>query len=359
MGFWSFFYTLFPGDWFKGINIRSYTGLMLVNAVKIRRRDRTLRKALKRLSTKYTPEVIASLYKRYSTTQKLSPWRENRRIRKFQAKLSQFVNNFITDYNIFRTYYLDVLRLISQSLLSNKRESKKEFTDVETVFYELENKIKELIFPLGEIEAFKGQLDNLLRDLVKDIRMDERSDILVGRGSYPVSVSFFSFLSPVRWWSRRKLIRKEKKAVKRLGKDLEFYNQLYARINQELQAGVRQDFLFLLIEFFKRVDVANKRLEEIKQDLAIILKKLWDDVENVKKSLNNIITLLRNEPQIKNNQQFEQISKDITQLEDTFKALIKQDFKNTEALRVMLEEVLKGGSQILTEMEQQAMKIAA
>ncbi len=105
--------------------------------------------------------------------------------------------------------------------------------------------------------------------------------------------------------------------------------------------------------------MADKRLEEIKQDLAIILKKLWDDVENVKKSLNNIITLLRNEPQIKNNQQFEQISKDIAQLEKTFKALIKQDFKNTEALRVMLEEVLKGGSQILAEMEQQAMKIAS
>ena len=359
MGFWQFVYSFIPDVWFKGMNLRSYTGIMLVNSIRLRRRDRRLRKALNRLKTKYTPDTIANLYRRYSSTNKLSPAKESRNIRKFQNKLAKFVESFIYDYQVFRAYYLDVLRLISQSLLSGKRESKGKFTDIETLFAELETKRNELVFPYREIQVFKGQLGSLLRDLMKDIRMDERSDIMVGRGSYPASVSFISFLSPARWWSRRKIIRKEKKAIRRLGKDLAFYDQIYARINQELQAGVRQDFLFLLIEFFKRVDVADRRLEEIKQDLEIILKKLWDDVESVKKSLNNILTLLKNEPQIKDNAQFGRMEQDILQLEKTFQELIKQDFKNTEALRIMLQEALREGNVIMAEMEEQSMKIAA
>ncbi len=359
MGFWSFIYRLFPGEWFNGISIRSYTGLMLVNSIKIRRRDRRLRKASQRLTTKYTPEAISDLYKKYSSAKKLSPWKGEANQRKFQGKLDIFVSSFLNDYQIFRSYYLDILRLISQSLLSNKRQDKKDFTDIEVLFAELENRKNELIFPLGEVQVFRGQLDELLRDLVKDIRMDEKSDIIVGRGGYPASVSFFSFFSPARWWSRRKILRKEKKAVKRLGKELAFYDQLYAKISQELQTGVRQDFLFLLIELFKRVDVADKRLEEIKQDLEIILKKLWDDVEGVKKSLNNILTLLRNEPQIKNNPEFGKIEQDIQELEKTFQEIIKQDFKNTEALRIMLGDVLEEGNVIMGEMQQQSTKIAA
>ena len=126
MGLWQFIYRFVPDVWFKGINLRSYTGIMLVNSIKLRRRDRRLRKALNRLKTKYTPDVIASLYRKYSSTKKLSPKRESRNIRKFQSKLAQFVESFIYDYQIFRAYYLDVLHLISQSLLSGKRESKKE-----------------------------------------------------------------------------------------------------------------------------------------------------------------------------------------------------------------------------------------
>lgn len=350
MGFWNIFYKIFPGDWFKGIQIRTYTALMLVNAIKIRRRDRTLRKASNRLTTRYTPQAIEELNKKYLGAK--NP-------QKFQNKLSQFISNFLTDYNTFQAYYLDVLRLISQSLLGNKRQGSKDFTGIEALFAELERKKSDLIFPPGAVQAFRGKLSEVLGDLIKDIRMDERSDILVGRGSYPAHISFFSFLSPVRWWSRRKIVRKEKKAVKRLGKDLAFYDQIYARINQELQTGVRQDFLFLLIEFFKRVDLADKRLEEIKQDLELILKKIWDDVENVKKSLSNILLLLRNEPQIKNNPAFGKISENIQQLEATFKEIIKQDFRNTEALRKMLEEVLKEGNVIMAEMEEQSLKVAA
>ena len=341
MGFWSFIYRFIPDVWFNGISLRSYTGVMLINSIRLRRRDRKLRKAFKRLKTKYTPDRIARLYEKYSSVEKSSPRKDERRRRKFEEKLNDFILNFLHDYQIFRTYYLDALQLISQSLLGSKRESKREFTEVEVLFAELEKNRGQLVFPSREIEIFKGQLHSLLHDLMKDLRFDEQSDMRVGRGSYPTSISFFSFLSPKKWWSMRKLYRREKKEVKILGKDLQFYDQLYARINQELQSGeVRQDFLFLLINFFKRVDIADKKMEDIKQDLEVVLKKLWDEVEAVKISLKTILQLLKNEPQIKDNPQFAKIEEDIAQMEKLFQEILRQDFKNTEALRILLQAVL-------------------
>ncbi len=360
MGFWSFAYRILPDAWFNGISLRTYTGIMLISSIRARRRERSLRKALKRLKTKYTPDTIARLYEKYSSAKKLSAWRENRRIRKFQQKLDSFVTNFILDYQIFRAYYLDVLKLVSQSLISNKRESKREFTDVEMIFQEIESKKEQLIFPFREIEIFKGQLHTLLNDLMKDIRNDELSDIRVQKGSYPSSVSFLSFFSIKARWSRIKLFRKEKKQIKKLGKNLQFYDEFKSRIKNEIKSGqIQQDFLFLLIEFFKRVDEADARLEEIKQDLEIVIKKLEDEVKNVRQALTNILQLLRNEPQIKNNPTFSKIEQDISQLEAVTKQIVQQDFKNTEALRLNLQTVLEEGQSLLEQMERQSIKVAA
>lgn len=355
MGIWSFIYRFVPDVWFQGISLRSYTGIMLISAIRARRRDRKLRKALNRLKTKYTSDKIATIYKKYSSVEKGSPRKEERRRRKFQRKLDKFVANFMQDYLVARMYYLDALKLISQSLLSSKRESKQQFTEVEVLFADIEKNLTQLIFPRREIQIFKGQLHQLLYDLMADIRLDERSDVMVARGSYPASISsFFSFLSRKTRWKRVKLWRKERKQVKLLGMDEKFLQDLNARLNQELQSGVRQDFLFMLIEFFKRVDVADKRNEEIKQDLMTILKKLWDDVEDVKKALGNILNLLRNEPQIKDNPQFAKVQEDIAALERTYQEILKQDFKNTEALRIMLQTVLQEGDVTMQQLERQA-----
>ena len=359
MGFWSFLYRFVPDVWFEGMTLRSYTGVMLVNSIKSRRRDRILRWAANRLKREYTPEVIAKLYERYSKVEKLSPGREEKNRRKFEKKLDKFVANFIYDYKIFRMYYLDALQIISNSLLNDKRQGKKQFTDIEVLFAELKKNRTQLIFPHREIQIFKWQLRELLFDLKLNVRYDEQSDTSEARGGYPASVSFFSFLSPKKWWSRRKIYKKEKKEIRTLGQELKFYDMLYAKINEEIQKGVRQDFLFVLIEFFKRVDIADKRLENIKQDLGLVLKKLWDEIEDVKKVLTDILNLLRNEPQIKDNNEFGKIQSDIAQLETTFREIIKQDFKNTEALKKILDEVLSESSIIMQELEEQSVKSAA
>lgn len=356
MGFWSFLYKLVPDVWFRGMNLRSYTGIMLVNSIKLRRRDRKLRKALKRLKEKYNPDRVADLYKRYASTQKMSSWQEQRRIRKFQQKLDKLISDFTNDYLEFRLYFLDVLKLISQSLRADRRESYKEFNDVEALFAQIESKRSELVFPIKEVEAFKRHAAQLLRQIGKSIRTDELSDLRLERGGYPASTNIFSFK---RWWSRAKLYRKERKETKKLGKNMELYEELYNRIMQELESGVRQDFLFLLIEAFKRVEMADKRLEEIKQDLMLVLHKLNEEIIHVQGCIAKILELFRNEPQVKNNAQFGKIKEDAEQFAKIIAQIPKNDFVNTEALRKKLGELFQGGNIVITEMEEQSRRLAA
>ena len=351
MGFLSFIHGFVPDVWFQGMTLRSYTGVMLINSIRLRRRDRKLRRSLKRLKSKYTPDRIARIYNKYSNAKKLSARKEQRNKRKFENELNNLISSFIYDYAQFRAYYLDALKLISQSLISDKRENFREITSIEALFVELDKKRQDLKFPFREVETFKDQVVELLEDISHDIREDESSDIRVQKGGYPAGISRFSFR---KWWSKRKIYRKEKKEIRKVGKNLELFEQLYNKILQELQSGPRQDFLFLLIEVFKRVDIADDRLENIKEDLMLVLKKLHDEVEGVKNALHSFLELLRNEPQIKNNSQLANMEYDIKKLEELLITIPQQDFKNTEALKKELGKLLQEGNLIIREMEQLA-----
>ena len=355
MGFWSFVYGALPDVWFKGMNLRSYTGIILVDSIKARRRDRVLRKALKRLKKKYTADKIGKLYQKYSNVKQTNPKKMERNRLKFDAKLKEFIQNFLADFRIAKAYTLDILRLIAQSLLSSRRESKSKLTNVEIIFAEMDKRVNELKFPMREVQMFKAQLQQMLYDLQRNIRNDELSDLRVERGGYPVSISTLSFLSVKRWWSRRKIFRKVKKESKKLNQKMAVFEQILARLNEELATGqIRQDFLFLVIEFCKLVDVEDASLENIKQDLDLILKKLEDELGDVEKSLTNLMTLLRNEPEIKADPEFGKAGQELSQLKQTIQQIPQQEFKNTEALRIMLKAVLQEEYKLLAEMEQQA-----
>lgn len=122
MGFWSVFYNFVPDVWFKGINLRTNTATMLIDSLKLRRRDPKLRHALRRLAKKHTPDKIARIYAKFSSVAKESPGKGQRRFVKFQSALDNFIKSFLADYIEFRAYYLDALQLIQASLISNERE---------------------------------------------------------------------------------------------------------------------------------------------------------------------------------------------------------------------------------------------
>lgn len=361
MGFWDVFYSIVPDVWFRGMNLRSYTGIILIDSIKARRRDRALRRALKRLKKRYSADRLGKIQQTYLKKLKSKkPARIEKARIEFQRKFQEFLQGFLTEWKIVKAYMLDALRLIAQSLLSSKREGKRELTDVERVFAGLEQRASELKFPLKGVVTFKGQLQRMLNDLQKNIRNDELSDLRLERGGYPVTVSLISFLSIRKWWSRRKAYKKVKNEARKLNQKLALYNPILARLMQEIQSGqIRQDFLFLVLEFCKLVDAADASLEEIKQDLDLVLKKLRDELEQSKTSMNNLLTLLRNEPEIKSNPEFTQVEQEIAQFEQIIQQIPKQDFRNTEALRRMLQNVLQEESKILPIMEGQARQLAA
>lgn len=352
MGFWDIFYRIFPDVWFKGMNLRSYTGIIIVDSIKIRRRDRVLRKAIRHLRKRYSPDKLGKIERKYIVTREKDP---QKAIAQLDQKLQQFIQKFLFEYHVFREYVLDVLGLVAQSLLSGRRETDKEMTDVEFVFALLERRANELKFPLGAVRAFESQLVYMLRNLKHAVRNEELSDLRVGKGGYPVSISSLSFFSFRRWWSRRKVLRKERKEARKLNKRLFIYMQALQRLEQELQSGqIRQDLLPLTIEFCKLVDAADASMEKITDDLLLILKKLGDELEDVKKSMEGILTLLRNEPEIRADPRFERIGGDIQYVEETLHSISKRDFRNVEALRALLGNLVREESRIFAVLEQEA-----
>lgn len=352
MGFWDIFYRIFPDVWFKGMNLRSYTGIIIVDSIKARRRDRVLRRAIRRLKKRYSPDKLGKIENKYINIKQKDP---QKAIAQLDQDLRGFIQSFIFEYQIFRAYIRDVLELVDQSLLSGRREIHKELTDVEVVFILLERRANELKFPLRAVRAFESQLARMFLDLKHTIRNDELSDLRVERKGYPVSISALSFLSFRRLWSRRKIFRNERREARKLNRRLEVYLSILQRLEQELQSGqIRQDLLPLTVEFCKLLDAADASMERITDDLLLVLKKLGDELRDVKNSMNGILTLLRNEDEIRADPRFERISNDIMQLENGLSSISRRDFSNVEALRRLLGTLLTEESKIFAIMEQEA-----
>lgn len=359
MGFWSFFQNFFPNVWFfRGIQLRSYTGVLLVNSIKLKRKDKTLRKVTKRLKEKYKPQKIEKLYNKYSKGGTISIRGSKEKLEMFRGELRYIANSFVEDYGIFRKYLVEVIKLINESTIIGKREQYREITQIEALFNEIDEKAYErnesLVFPKGEVNKFREQLIRLIKDLRKDWNIEGLTPTRIERGKHPKGVNWWSRL----WWSSRpKIYRIERREIRKLDKDVQFYDELFARIIEELKGDVRQDFLLMLIQLFRRVDIADRRLEEINTDLQEVVSRLKNELNEVKEGFFKFYQLLKNEPEIKrdpNLAKLEAVDPSLKELEKIIDNLERQEFKNAQALIKKLKPVYDGGSYLTEVLEKQA-----
>lgn len=359
MGFWSFFQNFFPNVWFfRGIQLRSYTGVLLVNSIKLKRKDKRLRKVTKRLREKYKPQKIGKLYNTYSRGGTISIRGSKEKLERFRAELRDIANSFVEDYRYFRMYLVEVIELINQSTIIGKREQYREITQIEELFNEIYEKAYErnesLTFPKGEVNKFRKQLKILLEDLRKDWYIEGSTPTRIERGKHPKGVNWLSRL----WWSSRpKIYRMERHEIRKLDKDVQFYDELFNRIVEELKGDVRQDFLLMLIQLFRRVDIADRRLESINKDLQEVVLRLKDELNEVKQGFIKFYQLLKNEPEIKrdpNLAKLEAVDPSLKELEEIIANLEKREFKNAQALIKRLKPVYYGGSYLTEVLEKQA-----
>lgn len=353
MGIKSFFYGFVPEtwttNWAQGMMLRSYTGVMLVNSIKAKRRDQILKWVLRQLSKKFTPDEIARIYEKYSSAKKSNVWGERWRTWRYNRRLTRFVEEFLYYLQMYKDYYIYVMNLIAQSFISGDRDEYKELIDVDAVFRGIWQKRGTLVFPRREVRRFRQQISELLWDLRKDLIKDATSTTRVQRGGYPAGVSIFS---PKRWRSRASLYRQERRQIRRLGREDEYYKELFDKVQNELGKGVQQDFLFLLIELFKRVDVADRRLEQIKQDLQVILKRMFDELKQVDASLTKMFLLFQNDPRIR--PLLEAKKKDMENLKSLLSRVEQDKFKNVQALVTRLKQLTGESSAIMSAMEAKA-----
>ncbi|GEM_PF-5667152 len=343
---------MFQGVWTKGFNLRSYTGVMLVNSLRIKRTNRPLWRAYKRLKNNYNSEAIGRLFeKRAKAKASLSAKKSLQTIESFQSDLEKLILNFRTDCNIFKEYMAYCFKGIQAIFVSGERQENKNIGEVGNLFLQMYAKRAQLVFPKTTVEKFKTESLKLLKHLEKGIAKEGSSTTRVQRGGHPAGVSIFS---PLRWWSLGKLYVKEKRTIRKLGRCMEFFDNLDNQLQAELAQGVRQDFLLLFIELLKRADAADKRFEFIYLDLQEIVARLKKEVETVKLEVSNFLALLANEPAVQKKDYIALLQQDIQMLESYINNLEGNVYKNTQALLRNLRKIESDESGLMKVMQQYA-----
>lgn len=341
---------IFQGVWTKGFNLRSYVGVMLIDSIRMKRTNRPLRKAYKRLKNNYTSSRIAKLQRKYLSA-KASPstWLSRRRIRNFQADLTNLVQNLLNDYKIFREYIAYCFQRINETLASGQRQQYQDMSQIGVLFMQMWVKRAGLVFPKETVEEFRIQSIKLFKHLEKNLSKDASSTTRVQRGGHPAGVNLWN---PMRWWSLGKLYVKEKRSIIKLGRYLDYYNKLISQLEVELgTTGIRQDFLLLLIETMRNVDAANKRFEFIYEDVQEIVRRLRNEIEKVKEEVSTFVELLKNEPQIQGSPLLNGLQEDIKKLEEYISGIESNAYRNTQALMRNLKKIETGESGLLRIME--------
>lgn len=361
MGFWSNVFSrirgstsgVIPDTWSaeftKGLQLRSFTGIMLVNSIEIRKRNKSLKWAVKQLETKFTPEAVQKIYDDLSSSTSKAGFFDRIRLWRYQRRIYYFVKEFQYVYSIFKDYYTYTIAKISAVFRGGAREEYTELDDLEAVLRGLYPKMDQLIFPSGEVKIFRWQMKALIDDLESNLREEETDETRVSRGGHPVGASIFS---GTRWKSTRSLIREELRKLVKMDLELRFYNRILNTIREELVSGVRQDLLFLLIEFFKRLDLAQTKFRTVKRDLQEIAKRLNDEFNKVHTSVDKIFSLFQNDPRVKG--ELAAVKQNMEELAGLIRDIEKANFRNTESIRKRLRSIVGEDNELLSVLEQKA-----
>lgn len=364
MGFWSGVYSKIikgslesiPDTWSaeftKDLHLRSFTAIMLVNSIEIRKKNKALKWAIIQLETKFTPTAVQKVYDDFSSksVESKTGFFAGIRLWRYQRRLRYFIKEFLYVHDIFRNYYSHTTSMISEVFRNGAKEKYTEIKDLESVLEGLYPKSDQLIFPKGEVINFRLQIKNLIDDLEKGLREEELDEKeLVPRGAHPIGAGIFS---RTRWKSTKGLINEELKQLVKMYGQLKFYNKILNAIREELASGVRQDLLFLLIEFFKRLDLVQKKFKIVQRDLQEIAKRLNDEVKKVHESVDKIFQLFQNDPNVKG--EVAKVKNDMDALGKLISDLESINFKNTESIIAQLRKINGEESEIVTILNQKA-----
>lgn len=230
----------------------------------------------------YTVKKVANLQKRYL-----------KKPTSFQAEFALLVDNFVKDYTLFRESYGTLLKAIIEALNVAEKSEYTELLSIQQIIIKIDARAaehkKEFYFPDSGRKKFANAFRGAMRDLAAQLKVeyDTLSGLVQGKR---VAAGFFS-----RFVNARSAERKGMRAAGKLREQVDHSQEVLKHLRLELDEGVQQDFLLLMLQFVTEVAKTDELYRQLKNDLEILIQDIRNEVEDVILKIAPFIALIQND----------------------------------------------------------------
>lgn len=248
--------------------IFSLPGMILADMAKIRKEDQAFKDLKKKLKRDYSVGKIVKLNTRYA-----------RDHQKFEAAFQALAGQFVTDYERFRGNYTTFMNAVLETLNAVEQESYTTLQEVDGLIEKIKtlttSNPKAFFFPEKVTQKFAKNFDKAMRTLAAQLQQDYQtiSGIKKGKRYAAGILSFFT--------NNRSAERKGMRAAGKLKDQVEHQKGIVAQVQAELEGGIRQDFLVLLLQYVSELEKTDTLLKDLKRDLEIIMQSVGGEVGSV------------------------------------------------------------------------------
>ncbi|MEW5896604.1 MAG: hypothetical protein AB1668_02855 [Nanoarchaeota archaeon] len=260
----------------------SLPGLIMADISRIREKDKLFKDVKKRLAKNYTMKKLGSLQKKYIKSPE-----------KFRAELELLIGSFVRDYSLLREAYRNLLVAIIETINVAEQEEYEELLSSQELIASIKKGVErnpsQFYFPEKGRKKFAEEFSKAMKALARQLSEDYA--ILKGESKMKrYAAGFFS-----RFISSRSAERKSMGASGRLKKEIDMLKEASLHVKDELEHGVKQDFMILLLQYVTEMEKTDKLVEETKKDIEIIIQDVMAEIEVVVQKIAPFILAIQNE----------------------------------------------------------------
>jgi len=248
--------------------IYSTPGTILVEINHERSKGKEFQQAKKRLLKKYNLKKLGNLQRKFIRDRTT-----------LNLEMQVYFKEFEQDFLIFTQFYEELYKHLFAVFEAAESE---EYTDllgfkqlITLVEARAKEHPKEFYFPKAGQKAFHGEFKAVLKMLAGQLAGEYSMLQRLSRGQKQVA-GFFS-----RFIRERSAERRATRAAKRLTERVRVMTEVSKHLQYELQTGVRQDFLALLLQYITEMHRLTEDGKDVRRDMIIIVQDIEKDLTTV------------------------------------------------------------------------------
>lgn len=260
----------------------SLPGLVLADLAEIKKKDKFFKEVKKRLKKDYSVRKIGNLQTRYL-----------RKPEQFQTEFEVLADSFVKDYTFFRESYGALMKAIIETLSVAEKSEYNQLLSIQDIILRIDARaaehMGEFYFPEQGRKKFATAFTSAMRDLAAQLKVEYDTLNSLVRGKRVVA-GFFS-----RFINARSAERKGMRAAGKLREQVDHTGEVLKHLQLELQEGIQQDFLLMLLQFVTDISKTDEMYRQLKRDLEILIADIRNEVEDVVVKIAPFIAAIQND----------------------------------------------------------------